>query len=98
MMTNYGLDRRNQEARAGIQTSRKGKMMADDPTEGTLRALVAKWRADAETADHKGDWGKALQWAYFHLTSELEAALDAVEASHDDPELISNPAPGNTLR
>jgi len=81
MMTNYGLDRRNQEARAGIQTSRKGKMMADDPTEGTLRALVAKWRADAETADHKGDWGKALQWAYFHLTSELEAALDSVSSS-----------------
>jgi len=40
-MTNYGLDRRSQEARAGIQSSRKGKMMAGDPTEGTLRALVA---------------------------------------------------------
>jgi hypothetical protein len=80
-MTNYGLDRRNQEARAGIQTSRKGKMMAGDPTEGTLRALVAKWRADAEIVDHKGDWGKALQWAYFHLTSELEATLDSVSSS-----------------
>ena len=32
-MINYGWDRRNQEARAGIQTSRKGKMMADGRTE-----------------------------------------------------------------
>jgi len=56
-------------------------MMAGDPTEGTLRALVAKWRADAEIVDHKGDWGKALQWAYFHLTSELEATLDSVSSS-----------------
>ena len=32
MMINYGWDRRNQEARAGIQSSRKGKMMSNDAT------------------------------------------------------------------
>jgi len=42
-----------------------------------LEALVTKWRAEEATVDNRGDWGKALQWAYSHLATELEAALAA---------------------
>ena len=93
MMTNYGLDRRNQEARAGTQTSRKEKMMSNNPTDA-LRALLLDCR-------NYIDKDRYSPWDWDEMVSKVEfqiAALDTVEASHDDPELISNPAPGSTLR
>ena len=46
-------------------------------TNDALAALPAKWRAEVHTIDTRGDWGKALVWAYTTLADELEALAAA---------------------
>jgi hypothetical protein len=55
-MTNYGLDRRNQEARAGIQSSRKSEMMSND---ATMKCGKCGHRTD-DHVEGKLGWGCRL--------------------------------------